>query len=277
MGVNSPLVWVGGKAAWADWLASLLPPHGMYVEVFAGGASVLLAKQPSKTEVYNDLDADLVNLFNVLRDKDSADRLTSMFRFALVSRSTYERLLAIDPAWLLPVERAFRYLYVNRASFSGHMRRPAMSVGADGPNTLALWVEHAEEHIDQLWRRLHRCYIECMDFRQLLPYYDKMKSSDGTVFFLDPPYMVKDAAYVHWFTEQDHIDLHKAVCDLQGKWLMTINDCSFYREHYRHYHIKEKVKAYSVANKKQREHGELIISNYPLPEVVQGTLFVQEA
>lgn len=275
MGVNSPLVWVGGKASWADWLASLLPSHGMYVEVFGGGASVLLAKQPSKTEVYNDLDADLVNLFNVLRDGATAEQLMAMFRYALVSRSTYERLLAIDPNWLTPVERAYRYIYVNRASYSGHMRRPTMSVGADGPNTLALWAEHANEYIDQLWRRLHRCYIECMDYRELLPYYDKMKSCDGTVFFLDPPYMVKDAAYVHWFTEQDHIDLHQAVSKLQGQWLMTINDCAFYREHYGAYFVKEKAKAYSIANKKQREHGELIISNYPLPEVVQGSLFAE--
>lgn len=271
--VNSPLVWVGGKAAWADWLASLLPPHGMYVEVFGGGASVLLAKKPSKVEVYNDLDGDLANLFRVLRDQ--ADDFKLLWRWTIVSREEFERLWALDPEALDPLQRAFRYLYLNRAGFSGHMRRPAFSVKASAPNNVGIWAEQAQQHIEALHQRMKRVYVERMDFRELIPYYDGLKSDGGTVFFIDQPYHVKDPAYVHWFTEQDHSDLANVVRNIKARWLMTINDDAANREWYKGFHIMEKPKQYSLAKEDvgRREFGELIISNYELPQQKQVTLF----
>jgi DNA adenine methylase len=117
---------------------------------------------------------------------------------------------------------------------------------------------------------MKRVYVDHMDFRELLPYYDGLKSDGGTVFFLDPPYYVDDPAYVHWFMEKDHTDLAAAVRKLNGRWLMTINDCPEYREWYAGSYFHEKPKQYGIAGR--REFSELIISNYPLPTVQQASL-----
>jgi DNA adenine methylase len=63
--VNSPLKWHGGKRYLAKRLVAMMPPHLHYVEPFAGGLSVLLAKDPEGvSEVVNDLDGELSNFWS---------------------------------------------------------------------------------------------------------------------------------------------------------------------------------------------------------------------
>src|SRR5437868_14003261 len=67
-GLVPPLKWHGGKHYLARRIVALMPPHTHYVEPYAGGLSVLLAKSPEGvSEVANDLDGGLVNFWRVLR------------------------------------------------------------------------------------------------------------------------------------------------------------------------------------------------------------------
>ena len=73
----------GGKSRLAAWIISHMPAHSLYVEPFGGGASVLLAKRSAKSEVYNDLNGDIVNLFRIVRDRgEELAYLVNMTPFA---------------------------------------------------------------------------------------------------------------------------------------------------------------------------------------------------
>src|SRR5262245_40912751 len=69
----------GGKAYLARRIAALFPPHEVYLEPFVGGGSVLLNKGPAPYEFAGDLDAELVNFWEVLRDPGAglAERLAA--------------------------------------------------------------------------------------------------------------------------------------------------------------------------------------------------------
>lgn len=108
--IRSPFKWVGGKSRLRKTIIAMLPPHECYVEVFAGAAWVLFGKQPSKVEVLNDIDGEVINFFRVV--KEQPEDLIASFEWDLVSREEFERLRDLDPKTLDPVARAHRFYYL---------------------------------------------------------------------------------------------------------------------------------------------------------------------
>jgi DNA adenine methylase len=98
------LRWLGGKFRLAPWIVSHFPEHRIYLEPFGGSASVLLHKPRAYNEIYNDLDGELVNLFQVLRG-DRAPELLEALRLTPYARAEY--WAAFKPT-AEPVERARR-------------------------------------------------------------------------------------------------------------------------------------------------------------------------
>ena len=91
--MRSPISWFGGKGNMTSKLLPFIPDHITYVEVYGGGASLLFAKPPSKVEVYNDLNYDLVNLFRVIRDPSKFEKLQTMLSLTPYSRWEWEQHL----------------------------------------------------------------------------------------------------------------------------------------------------------------------------------------
>ncbi|MBM9605979.1 DNA adenine methylase [Desulfopila inferna] len=102
----------GGKSRLAKTIISKFPEHTCYVEVFAGGASVFFAKEPSKVEVLNDLDRDLVTLYRTV--KNHPEELYRQFKYSLVSRAEFEREKEVNADTLTDIQRAARYLYLRK-------------------------------------------------------------------------------------------------------------------------------------------------------------------
>lgn len=115
--MRSPICWLGGKGLLVKKLLPLVPEHRIYVEVFGGGASLLLAKDPavSEVEVYNDLDSRLVNLFEVLREPEGFAEFERRAVLTPFGREVFRR--ARDSEAVDPVEGAWAFFV--RQSFGG--------------------------------------------------------------------------------------------------------------------------------------------------------------
>jgi DNA adenine methylase len=108
----------GGKFRLAPWVISHFPAHEIYVEPFGGAASVLMLKQRSRVEIYNDLFGDLVNVFRVLRDPKQAAKLTRLIRLTPFAREEYnDSHASIRSTIKDPVDRARRTIFRSIASF----------------------------------------------------------------------------------------------------------------------------------------------------------------
>src|SRR5438552_4925268 len=107
-----PLSYIGGKNRLANRIISLLPEHTTYVEPFAGGAQVFFHKAPSKVEVLNDLDFEIVNFFRVC--PWHMDELIRLLKFTLISRKWYELMARTNPDTLTDIQRASRFFFLQK-------------------------------------------------------------------------------------------------------------------------------------------------------------------
>lgn len=258
---------MGGKWFLLKALIPLVPPHRTYVEVFGGGAYLLLNKPPSKVEVYNDIDGELVNLFLVVRDHPG--EFIRHVASLPYSREVYERWQrAIKNGELRgsKIERAARFYFLIRSSFFGHVEKGwRFAVKTAEANR----IYNSIGEVEAIARRLQHVYIDHLDFRRCLRNWDR----EDTFFFLDPPYY-DSTPYrrgLRPFTLKDHIDLAAATRTLRGKWLLTYNDHPKIRELYTGYPtipVTTDLHTQKVQDgERRRRFSQLIIANYPIKKV----------
>jgi len=172
--MRSPICWFGGKGLLVKKLLPLIPEHKIYVEVFGGGASLLLAKDPavSRVEVYNDLDNRLVNLFEVLRDPVGFAEFERRSVLTPLSREQFRRCR--DVVGENATERAWAFFVQQRQSFSGLGESFGFGVSGSSrgmASSCSRWLG-AVEGLPALHERLMRVQIECDDWRKILERYD---------------------------------------------------------------------------------------------------------
>lgn len=254
--MGSLIPYFGGKTRLAKRIIEKITPHGCYVEVFAGSATVLFTKEPSRSEVLNDFDRELITFYRVI--KHHPLEFHRQFEYCLVSRDEFDRLTRVTPDTLTDVQRAVRYFYLQKNCFGGKVAGQTFGTSTSGPPRLNLF--NLERSIHDAWVRLAQVTIERLDFRKLIPKYDR----PHTFYFLDPPYW-QIPGYRHDFAEQDFHDLAATLSNTQGRFLMTINDTPEVREIFGRFKIEEVRLRYSMSQNgkaRGREHTELLVANY---------------
>ena len=206
--VNSPITWFGGKHYLVPFLKQFLVPHTLYVEPYGGGGSVLFAKAPSKLEVYNDIDSDVVNFFRVLRDRGDE----FMAYVYLMPHSREEHKASLRSFGDSDLERAARFFMLCRQSISGNLGTSGWRfvIKAD---KLA-WVSTIDK-LPEVINRLRHVQIEHDDALNVIRRYD----APDTLFYLDPPYMHDTrgtARYRYEMSDQGHTDLLNLILTLEG-------------------------------------------------------------
>ncbi len=208
--------WMGGKRRLAALVLSQLPEHRCYVEVFAGGAAVLLAREePAPVEVLNDLDGDIANFFRVV--KHHLVEFCQQFRWAVTSRQVFEWEKETPTEVLTDIQRAARFFYLQRLCFGGKPTSRTFGVSPVSPRRLNL--VSLEEQMTELHLRLSRVVIENLDWRELMERYDR----PGTAFYLDPPYHRVAGYGASSFGLEDYRSMAEVMRRLKGKALLSIN------------------------------------------------------
>lgn len=215
------IAWPGGKRRLLKYLLSDIPTHTTYVEVFAGGAAMLLAREPSKAEVLNDINGELVRLYRCVQHH--LDELVRQFRWALTSREMFRWAQLQNVETLTDIQRAARFYYLQKLAFGGRATGQTFGIATAQPPRLNLL--RMEEDLSQAHLRLARVTIECLPWRECIERYD----TPGTLFFLDPPYW-KVAGYGVQFGREQYDGLAAAMRTMQGKAVLTINDHPAMRE-----------------------------------------------
>src|ERR1051326_2269504 len=169
--------YIGGKNRLAKPIIEIFPEPTTYVEPFAGGAQVFFHKAPSRVEILNDLDGELINLYRVCQQH--YEELLRYFRFMLVSREWFDRVKATDPAMLTDIQRAGRYLYLLKNSFASLVRNPVYHRNVVQPPSFNL--ESLPELIEKAHKRLERVQIERAPYGEILTRFDR----PTTLFYCD--------------------------------------------------------------------------------------------
>jgi DNA adenine methylase len=243
--IKSPVMrYHGAKFRLAEWVMSFFPAHECYVEPFGGAAGVLMQKQRSYAEVYNDLDKEVVNVFQVLRDPEMAKRLIEQCQLTPFSREEFIRAYEETDD---PIEMARRMLFRSQAGFgTGAASGNTSGFRSDSKRSYSLsshiWGRYPE-NIAAFCERLQGVIIENRPAIDLIAAHD----SPETLFFVDPPYVLDtrkrsgQKTYRHEMTDDDHVQLLDMLNQVQGYVVLSGYPSELYSSRLTHWSLHQKT------------------------------------
>ena len=248
--------WYGGKHYFLKYLFPF-PEHDLFIDVFGGSAVVLLNKVPSKNEIYNDINKELVNLWLVIQ-KAHKDFQEKCMKHNLDSRAWFEEYQQKTSDIL---ENAFRFFYCIMHGFSG------LTTGFHGYhdqyNTKQITYLNTINEIPKIWERIKFVCFECQDFRLLLKRFD----IPNALWYLDPPYVnggeqyEKNQGGMHWELKdlKDLSDILKTTKNTN--WILSIDDKTYFNESNYYFQEVERINSVSKTHERSRSM-EYIIRNF---------------
>lgn len=258
--------YIGGKRNLAKRLCQLIEriEHTTYAEPFVGMGGIFLRRTSRpKAEVINDISGDVVTLFRVLQEH--YPYFIDMLKWRLTSRAEFERLMSVDPETLTDLQRAARFLYLQRLAFGGKVA--GRTFGVDPGSPARFDVTRLEPMLSDVHERLAGVVIERLPYAEFIARYDR----PGTLFYLDPPYWDCETDYgAGVFSREDFARLAEQLAGIKGKFLLSLNDTPGVRQTFAAFPMIEVETSYSISTSavgRAKPAGELIITNVP-------TLFV---
>jgi DNA adenine methylase len=255
---NPPAAYLGGKRNLAKRLCAMIEqiPHRAYIEPFVGMGGVFLRRgKAPPVEVINDLSGDVANLFRVVRRH--YEPFVDEFTWLLAGRDEFERQKRVDPSTLTDIERAVRFLYLQRLAFGGKVDGRTFGVRKDQSSRIQ--TAHLCAELRKLHQRLQPVTIEQLPYQDMIRRYD----SPGALFYLDPPYD-ETAGYGTGFGRDDYVPMAEQLAGISGRFVMSINDTAFIRETFSAFTIEEINTTWTVSSAaagRAKKVTELIISN----------------
>lgn len=269
----TPLIYPGGKTRDVDWIVNEFPTHDCFVDVFGGGASVVLKKVPARVDVYNDV-GNVVLFFMVLRDYpeelyeqlyycnfsrqqliESCARwqelMKEMLAVVKTSEQPYREIFQIMPE--VAVQWAFHW-YVTVIESHSH-RELSNSFKVSKGNDTAMSFNNKVEEMFRFSERLRGVVIENRDFASLIKLYD----TPDTLFYCDPPYIhgtrVSKDLYIHEMSDDRHRELVRMLQNIKGQVVVSMYHHPIYDDAFKDWRVKEITHLSGIQNTKSMADG----------------------
>lgn len=229
----SLLKWPGAKWSLSRQIVDLLPQHKIYVEAFLGSGSIFFNKTPSNTEILNDMDGDIVNFFDCIRNYP--EELAALLELTPYSKQEYKR--SYDREGCTDLERARRFLIrcnMARAGmqyYSSSWRHAGPVLGAScKQRVVGAWNKLPGEIIEAA-KRLKDAEIEQTDAIELIKKYNK----PNCLIYADPPYLLSTRRQryynVEMESEEEHEILLKTLLEHSGPVVLSGYDSELYNDY----------------------------------------------
>lgn len=215
--MKTPIRYWGGKQQLSAQIISLIPEHLCYTEAFFGGGAVFFSKPPSKIEMINDLNDNMVNFYRMM--KKNFGQLAEEIDLTLFSEFQYNEAKKL---WKIGfsdgednVKRAWSVFVLSQQGFNGIMG--STWTYTNEKNVAKRFDQLKKEFAVKYINRLENTQIFCRDAISVI------EDTDGPdVFhFIDPPYFNSDMAHYGGYSEEDFKRLLKLLEDIQGRFLLT--------------------------------------------------------
>jgi len=252
--------YIGGKRNLARRLVSIIArvPHDSYAEPFVGMGGIFLRRSSRpRAEAINDISGDVANFFRILQEH--YPYFIDMLRWRISSRAEFDRLRALPADRLTDLQRAARFLYLQRLAFGGKVQ--GRGFGVDAGAGARFNITKLEPMLADIHERLAGVVIEQLAYGDFIRRYDRT----GALFYLDPPYWGCETDYGQdVFSRADFAALADQLGGIKGKFLLSINATEGARATFARFHVVDVPTTYTIGGE-PKAVTELIVSNFALP------------
>lgn len=261
--IKTPITYYGGKQSMIKDILPLIPKHKIYVEPFFGGGAVFWAKQKSNVEIVNDVNMNIVNFYEVL--KNNYFDLKKKIEATLHSRETYKKAMIIyDCPFLFAddeVVRAWAFWVVTNQGFSSRIG----SWGYDKEKRAVTIQNKVDNFKELLSERLKYTQIECNQAHKVIT----SRDSEESFFYVDPPYIDTNQGHYGGYTREHFIRDLDALTNVKGKFLLSTYPSSILDEYIQKFgwfsiEIDKPLSASYSGTKKRKRKVEVLTANYPI-------------
>lgn len=262
--IKTPITYWGGKQNLLPEILPIIPEHLTYCEPFFGGGAVFWAKQPSKIEIINDLNKNVVNFYRQV--ECNFDALQERIRSTPHSRALYLDALVMysNPHLFSELDLAWAFYTLCNQGYSG-------KIGTWGFGTTTNCSEkrlhnRREDFTSHLKARLERVQMECHDALYLI----KLRDRDTTFFYIDPPYFNSDMGHYGGYTKDDFEKLLQLCSQIKGKFLLSSYPSDLLDEYAKkHGWVQKEFKMAATASSLRKPKTEVLTANYDITQPTQ--------
>ncbi|NVP23987.1 DNA adenine methylase [Treponema phagedenis] len=267
--MKTPISYYGGKQTLAPIILELIPEHKIYCEPFLGGAAVYFAKKPSKVEVINDTNSELINFYEVVKNDFSA--LEKEIAITLHSREKHRQAQVIyaNPDMFDRIKRAWAVWMLANISY-GYKLDAVFGYDRTGCASKKL-ANKRKGFTEEYAIRLQNTKIECCDALRII----RSRDTEEAFFYVDPPYVGADQGHYDGYTQEDFDNLLALLESIKGKFLLSSYRNPALKEYIKRnkwYSVEIEVSC-SMTNRAQppRHKVEVLTANYPISVDLSGT------